>query len=182
MKTLQEIYKNYTTPDGNGDKGTAHSYIEVYEEILKPYRNGCSFMEIGVSQGLSMEMWADYFENSNLIGSDIKCQSDEIRNNKRYKFIESDATKPDFINKIGDTKFDVIIDDGSHKKEDQINSYNLLKDRLNEGGIYVIEDVLDLDKVRDEFLNLDKDKKIDILDRRKIKNRNDDVLIVIKNK
>ncbi len=182
MKTLQEIYTKYTTPDGNGDKGTAHSYIEVYEEILKPYRSGCSFLEIGVSTGLSMEMWADYLENSTLLGIDIKCQSEKIRNNPRYKFIEGDATKPEFLKHIGDLKFDVIIDDGSHKLEDQIATYNLLKDRLNPGGIFIIEDVVSLDVARPKFESLDPNRKIEILDRRMIKRRNDDVLILIKDK
>lgn len=180
MKSLQEIYKNYTTPDGNGDKGTAHSYIEVYEEILKPYRDGCSFMEIGVSTGLSMEMWSDYFINSIPLGVDIRCQSEKIRNSPRYRFIEADATNPSFLNLIGDSKFDVIIDDGSHTKEDQISSYNLLKNSIKDGGIYIIEDVLNIDKCKDEFLALDPNKSIEILDRRHLKNRNDDVLIIIK--
>ena len=56
MKTLNEIYQNYTTPDGNGDKGTAHTYIGVYEEILAPYRENGDIFEIGISLGYSIKM------------------------------------------------------------------------------------------------------------------------------
>ena len=37
-----------TYPDGYGDKGTAHSYIEVYESLLAPMRETArSILEIG---------------------------------------------------------------------------------------------------------------------------------------
>ncbi len=37
-------------------------------------------------------------------------------------------------------KFDLIIDDGSHKLSDILNSLNFFLDKLNDGGYYVIED------------------------------------------
>jgi len=182
MKTLQEIYENYTTPDGNGDKGTAHSYIEVYSDILKKYRNGCTFIEIGVAGGLSMLMWQEYFENSKLFGVDIAGGHNKSLWEQKYTFIEIDATKPEFLEKIEGVTFDVVIDDGSHIKEDQFASYNLLKNRMNKGGIYIIEDVVNIDSVKYEFQQIDPSKKVTILDRRHIKNRYDDVLIIIEDK
>lgn len=183
MKTLQEIYKNYTTPDGNGDKGTAHSYIEVYSDLLEKYRNCCTFLEIGVSDGLSMKMWSEYFLSSKLYGVDIKCSNLELRAQDYFTFIESNATKEDFLKKIQGVDFDVIIDDGSHNIKDQITSFNLLKNKLKSGGLYVIEDVENLDKDKQEFVNLQSDDfSVEILDRRNIKNRKDDVLIVIRRK
>jgi hypothetical protein len=40
-----------------------------------------------------------------------------------------------------DPKFDIIIDDGSHMMDHQIVTLNRLFRHLNDGGIYVIEDV-----------------------------------------
>jgi hypothetical protein len=40
-----------------------------------------------------------------------------------------------------DPKFDIIIDDGSHIMDHQIVTLNRLFKHLNDGGIYIIEDV-----------------------------------------
>ena len=35
---------------------------------------------------------------------------------------------------------DLIVDDGSHKSSDQIKTLELLREKLNPGGIYILED------------------------------------------
>lgn len=37
--SLQEIYKQHSTPNFFGDKGTAHSYIDEYARLLEPFRD-----------------------------------------------------------------------------------------------------------------------------------------------
>ena len=74
MSHLVQIYKKFSAPEGSGDKGTAHSYIENYyhyrfDEIRL---NKLNILEIGVSTGLSLEMWCEYFPNSNIIGVELK--------------------------------------------------------------------------------------------------------------
>jgi hypothetical protein len=51
---------------------------------------------------------------------------------------------------------------------------------MAKGSIYIIEDVQNIDKDIEVFKNMDSEKTIEILDRRSIKNRYDDVLIIIK--
>ena len=66
--TLLEIYNNNWDGSipGNNDKGSNHSYIEIYERLLSPYRDtNCKVLEIGVAQGYSLRMWNQYF-NKNL--------------------------------------------------------------------------------------------------------------------
>jgi len=177
-KSLNEIYNKYSLPYiGQGDKGTIHTYIDVYDRVLAKYRNDSTVLEIGLFDGLSLKMFAEYFLNSNVYGVDIHL-TDELRKTKEegYNVIIDDATAPQFLDKIGNLKFDVVIDDGSHRLEDQIKSFLLLKPRMNEGGIYIIEDIVNLDYTHNYFRQLH--SNIEIIDNRHLRNLHDDVLII----
>jgi len=180
MKTLHEIYQKYKYPDGDGDKGTAHTYIQEYETILMPYRTNpnCSFLEIGVSWGLSIRMWREYFMGS-VMGVDIKLhqKTQDMWDRDDIRLIQCDATQESLLSILGSQTFDIIIDDGSHHVMDQLASFNLLKERVRPGGIYVIEDIQNLDYSITIFQQLHPTKPT-IIDNRSIKGRCDDVLIV----
>jgi predicted O-methyltransferase YrrM len=173
--TLAEIDERHCVrgPDvGHGDKGGTHSYITEYEQLLAPYREKCSFMEIGLAFGLSVAMWDEYFgPESVLTAADISIVFDKAPF-PRWNFVESDATKPTFLDALGDRMFDVIIDDASHMPTDQIATRDLLLPRMNPGGLYIIEDILWLDQTRHEF------EGAEIRDLRKVKGRWDDVLVI----
>jgi len=184
MNKLAKIYYNDpnlpTSPQvGANDKGTAHSYIEAYDKLLYPYQDkDISILEIGIQEGQSLTMWQKYFTpQSNIVGIDIqlKCYIHEREN---IKVFIGDATDPQIIEKFFyNQKFDIIIDDGSHRIDHQLKSFELLYDsHLNENGIYIIEDIDNLDRDKDLFMNLHPSCEID--DRRPIKNRWDDVLII----
>ena len=173
--SLKEIYTKYNTesPKKGGDKGTVHSYIEnYYETALINYRSSAkTVLEIGINQGHSLMMWNEYFINAEIIGVDIKIP--EV--NTGCRMICGDATDSTTFNDLGN--FDVIIDDGSHKLEHQLLSFNILFPKLNSGGIYIIEDVVDINKTKENFLNLHTD--VEIFDFRSFKNRDDDVIVQI---
>ena len=179
MKSLNEIYKNYQSPEGHGDKGTAHTYIDEYEKLLTDHRENSTVLEIGICQGESLKMWDEYFINSKVYGIDITDEyiKDLISENK-YNIIIGDAASEEILTQLGDLKFDVIIDDGSHRIDDQINSFNILKDKMKPNGIYIIEDVNNIDISIDKLTELH--NNIEIIDNRHIKNRVDDVLAVYK--
>lgn len=199
MRTLREIFEDhahYGSDVGHADKGSTHSYIEEYERLLAPYRDGKTIMEIGLAMGESLKMWNEYFTNSKIIGVDIKVVFNPLlirTGSNRVYVMEADATNQQFIKdifaygctnddsirlSIKNQKFDVIIDDGSHMAEDQIATFNLLKGYMNTGGLYIIEDILALDVERERFLALNPD--CEIIDLRHVKGRFDDVLIVYK--
>ncbi len=180
MKTLQEIYENHKGPDGWGDKGTAHTYINEYERLLKSYRKNSTVLEIGICYGHSMEMWCDYFINSEIIGVDV--ENKNLPEDTRYKKIFCDASTPDILQHISNYKFDVIIDDGSHLPHHQIDSFNLLKDYLKPKGIYIIEDVNNLEYIKSNLQPIEDTYHIEIIDNRHKLNRYDDILVVIKKK
>jgi len=173
--TLAEIDERHCVrgPDiGHGDKGGTHSYIPEYEQLLAPYREKCSFMEIGLAFGLSVAMWDEYFgPESTLTAADISIVFDKAPF-PRWNFVESDATKAAFLDALGDLTFDVIIDDASHMPTDQIATRDLLLPRMNPGGLYIIEDILWLEQTRHEFAGAE------IRDLRKVKGRWDDVLVI----
>lgn len=180
VKTLKEIYSDYQTPDGTGDKGTLHSYIEPYDDLFSSIRfNKSNLLEIGVAGGYSMKMWKEYFENSIIYGIDVDdtcCRHEE----ERIIIAIGDATNKDDIKKhFNNIKFNIIIDDGSHRLEDQLTSYQLLNPYLTNDGIYIIEDVVNISRDMKHFLNLN--QNVSIIDRIRVKGRYDDVLVVIKN-
>ncbi len=180
MKSLQEIYASYIS---NSDKGTVHTYINEYEHLLQPYRHNSTVLEIGMHLGYSMETWCDYFEDSTIIGVDIINAGIDFTK-ARYKPIICDATTQEFLAQIKDYRFDVIIDDGSHSIKDQEAAFKLLHPLMKQGGMYVIEDIQDLDSHYNFF---SKDLIADIpnrqitskiIDNRKHKGRYDDVLVL----
>ncbi|MDC3023401.1 class I SAM-dependent methyltransferase [Pelagibacteraceae bacterium] len=176
MSYLSKIYKKYSAHEGSGDKGTAHSYIENYyhHKFDKIRLNKLNILEIGVSTGLSLEMWSEYFPNSNIIGVELK-NIDYRPTNSRIKLIIGNGTDSKTFEKVD--QLDIIIDDGSHIFTDQIFSYAILYHKLNKGGIYVIEDVRNIDQVGVFFYRLNMNTKI--FDFRKLKNRHDDVIVEI---
>jgi hypothetical protein len=188
METLAQICEKNTV-NGWPDKATVHSYIEVYEEILKPYRGKVNFLEIGLFSGQSLRMWEQYFNEGKCTGIDCSDQPlgmqdlrPMIAEGTHNIFIMDGTSKADIEKNFKGEKFDVIIDDGSHNIEHQLESYKHFKSHISKGGIYIIEDVQDIDANIDLFRNIDPKKNVEILDRRKLKNRYDDVLIVITDK
>jgi hypothetical protein len=181
MENLKTIYTRYMALDGDGDKGTAHSYIDVYDEVLTPYRISGNVLEIGISLGYSIKMWREYFINGMVAGVDvtIRPEANDLLNNDKYKIFHCDATKREFITQLNGLTFDVIIDDGSHYLHEQMQTFNLLKNSVNVGGIYIIEDIKDIDYSRRYFQDSLHDN-CEIIDLRYIKNRKDDVLAIYK--
>lgn len=182
MNTLVEVYKHscdLAKLEGMeqhcSDKGTHHSYIEIYEKLFAKYKTkAINLLEIGVNRGYSLYTWKHYFTNAqNLVG--IEYQPHIVYKKEGVKLIYSDINDVNNVNhQLGEMTFDIIIDDGSHKIEDQLFAFEFLKNRLNANGTYVIEDIQNLES------DILKFKKYHprIYDLRNKKNRWDDVLLV----
>jgi len=172
--TLKDIYPKFSTPFGMGDKGTHHSYLEVYEEVFHSRRQGISLLELGVAGGHSLAMWAAYFKDSNIIGLDLL--EGLMFPKVGFEFYKCDVTNS---NQIASTlpinmTFDFIIDDASHVPDHQLKSFDILFPKLKDNGLYFIEDVSDLSYVSQRL-----PKNAKIYDFRSKKNVKDDVLIII---
>ena len=188
MKTLEEIYENYNyhpTAMGCGDKGNTHSYIEYYQNLLQPYRESfTNILEIGVAPGaLSLHMWEEYFTKANIYGIDIKNWDDNLikYNNNRIKIDIGDASKKEDIDRLySHNVFDFILDDGSHTLRDQLMSFKYLFPKVRPGGLYIIEDIGDFHEPAIANILKDLHPNVELVDRRHIKNRYDDVIAIIR--
>lgn len=180
METLAEIFKrigHFGDDVGCNDKGSTHSYVDVYETILAPFRQRCDLMEIGIAAGDSMRLWGDYFGvDCTITGADLSLTFDTSKFDSRFSFIVGDATKPEFTVNLNGRMFDVVIDDASHAHLDQMATFQLLKSHMKPGGLYVIEDILAPDLILGELTGMH--SLHDVYDLRKVKGRFDDVLVV----
>lgn len=144
MDDLTLISKKYKT-----DKSTAHNYTVVYDKYFSEFRKSeINLLEIGIGVyddkfggGGSLQMWREYFEKATIYGLDIIEKKIDL--GERIKIYQgSQSNINDLKTLINDAKkFKIIIDDGSHLNKDQIKSFKILFEYLEEGGLYVIEDV-----------------------------------------
>ena len=164
------------------DKGTYHTYIDMYyEKVMSNYKKKTiSLLEIGVNTGNSLELWGKYFNNESTIMGVDKKATNYTPSKKNMRYIIGDATKPETF--YGLNNIDIIIDDGSHKIKHQINSFKLLYSKLTESGMYIIEDVKDIDSTIQQFKNLEHQYgvAVKIFDFRSLKDIKDDVIVEIK--
>ena len=153
-QTAIELYNNFYTnnTDCGGDKDSRmHNYLNYYDEILKKFENNkFKYLEIGVFSGHSLVTIDKYYPQVNITGIDInlkpyyKFMNDNFKNKiKEFNVYECNSViKKDVNNFLKNEKFDVILDDGCHKSNTIIRTFeNLFFDYLNPGGIYIIEDI-----------------------------------------
>jgi len=188
METLKQLCKKHYK-NGWPDKDTTHSYLEIYEDILAPYRfSAKNILEVGLMSGESLRMWVDYFKGT-VYGMD--CDIKPIAGladltqaiSDGLNVIIGDASNPfDIAKHFLGVKFDVVVEDANHNIQQQLDIYKNINPYLNKGAIYIIEDVQGIDKDRELFENIDPEKEVEIIDRRGVKNRYDDVLVIIKDK
>lgn len=142
MTTLQNLYDTHTGKVS--DKWSI--YLNVYERILSDYKTlPISLLEIGVQNGGSLEIWGKYFPRANHItGCDINPKCADLRfDDARIKLVVGDANDEKTKHNLLDisSSFDIIIDDGSHTSADIIRTFALYFDHLNDGGVYIVEDL-----------------------------------------
>lgn len=129
------------------DKVINHSYETGYASHLWEIQNEpLKILEIGIGGegysdgGRSLILWKNLFPNAQIFGLDIYdksfLDSDRI---KTFMIDQSNASElRQFANEYG--PFNLVIDDGSHKREDVLASLWVLMPYVKDNGYYVIED------------------------------------------
>lgn len=185
--TLSEIYQKHF--DGTWpDMGSVHSYLEVYEELLAPYRfTAKNILEIGLFNGIRQLIWEEYFSGT-VHGIDCDEQPHGgmadlrpmIQSGKHNIHIFDACDTKEIEKRFKGMEFQVIIEDASHDPIQQVDLYNAWKPYLAPGGLYVIEDIQNLDESRNTLVGLDPERTAHVYDLRGVKQRYDDVIIVYK--
>lgn len=139
MLSTRKIFENH---EGNLLHKWDH-YFEIYDFHFKDYINKeIVILEIGVSQGGSIELWKKFFgSNLKYYGIDINPKCLELEQENVKIFIGSQEDKSflkEVIDKIPD--LDILIDDGGHSMKQQITSFEILFSKIKNGGIYLCED------------------------------------------
>jgi hypothetical protein len=119
-------------------------YLDVYERHLSPYRDRqIFFLEIGVMDGGSLEMWRRFFgQKATIVGIDINPDCANCVDHPNYVRIGS-QDDPVFLRRIVEEfgSPDVVLDDGSHVARHQRASFDILFPSLKPDGLYIIEDM-----------------------------------------
>jgi hypothetical protein len=121
------------------DKAFDHRFCDFYEANLpKKARN---VWEIGVLDGASLNMWAEYYHEAQILGFDIEDKSDlKLQPNCKTEIL--DQGNLEMLKKLSEQKdIDLIVDDGSHLINHQIMTFETLFSSLRCGGKYILEDL-----------------------------------------
>lgn len=121
-------------------------YLTEYDRLFSAFREqSVRMLEIGVQNGGSLEIWSKYFPNAQiLVGCDVNSDCSKLSyDDPRIKLvigdINTDAVEKEILNHS--KSLDLIIDDGSHSSGDIVKSFTRYFRHLNEGGLFVVEDL-----------------------------------------
>lgn len=121
-------------------------YLTEYDRIFSSYRERpINLLEIGIQNGGSLEVWSAFFANAQtIVGVDVNPDCARLSySDPRISVIVGDANSYHAESALLEksNNFDLIIDDGSHKSGDIVRSFSRYFRYLNDGGIYVVEDL-----------------------------------------
>ena len=142
VATLSKIFMEH---DGYvSDKW--EQYLPAYEAVLRGFIDSAKpvrLLEIGVQNGGSLQIWSKYLPpGSIMVGIDIDPTCAGFRPETNISILIGDAGDKVAIDRmLGDAKFDIIIDDASHRSDHVVSTFNACFGRLSCGGLYIVEDL-----------------------------------------
>lgn len=129
-------------------------YLDVYAELLTPWRDGfigldgttrpLRFLEIGVSEGGSLELWRRWLgPDAVIVGIDVDPTCAGVVAPDIATVRIGSQADPDFLRQVVSEMggVDVVLEDGSHLASHQRASLTTLWPLLSDGGLYLCEDV-----------------------------------------
>lgn len=119
-------------------------YFDIYEKHFSRFRNKeICILEIGVFQGGSLQMWKNYFgDKAKIYGIDINPDCKKLEEENIQIFIGSQSDRQ-FLKEVRNNipLIDILIDDGGHKMQQQIISFQELFNHVKPNGVYLCEDL-----------------------------------------
>lgn len=137
------LWQDFLTNDQRIINKWVH-YFPIYERFFTPWRNkSLVFIEIGVNQGGSLQMWQRFFgPMAKIVGIDINPQCKDCEAPGIFVRI-GDQSDYSFLSEIID-EFgvpDIVLDDGSHQMKDIASSFDLFYPLMYKNSIYMVEDL-----------------------------------------
>jgi hypothetical protein len=124
-------------------------YFDIFVSYLDAIREQpLAVLELGVFTGASLLIWREYLPNARIVGLDLKEMPEELAPQVAagaVAFVQGDqASTADLQRCLDQTphgKFDVIIDDASHRGAPSRASFDFLFTHgLTDRGLYFVED------------------------------------------
>ena len=120
-------------------------YFDVYDRHFSRFRDKeMTILEIGISQGGSLQMWKDYFgPKAKIYGIDVNPQCKALEEENIKIFIGSQSDR-NFLREIKKSipQVDILLDDGGHTMRQQIVTFEELFGHIKENGVYLCEDMM----------------------------------------
>ncbi len=140
MNDLEKYFRS-------NDKRLIHKfyhYFEIYDRYFSKYRGQeITFLEIGIFQGGSLQMWKEYFgPKARIIGVDVNPRCKELEEDQIEIYIGSQSDRKflrELKNKI--PKVDILLDDGGHTMRQQIVTFEEMFEHVKEDGLFLCEDL-----------------------------------------
>jgi len=118
-------------------------YFAVYEKWFSPYRGkDIVFVEVGVQNGGSAQMWKKYFgKSAQIVGIDINPNCKQLEEEQIAIEIGSQED-PKFWAAFKEKypRVDILLDDGGHTMNQQIVTFREMFPHIKDGGLYMCED------------------------------------------
>jgi len=200
--SLTKLCEFYKSDKGsiNHKKGiwgwTAHTYSNYYYSLFNHFKDDVklvfecglgtnnpdfqSNMTVNGMPGASLRVWRDYFKNAQIYGADI--DKDILFQEDRIKTYYVDQLNTPSIENmwknIGINNFDIIIDDGLHTTDANINLFINSFNKLKKNGIYIIEDVhiLELNNIMEKLKKFN--TELIVLQNKNVKYQNNNLVII----
>jgi hypothetical protein len=146
----------------NGSDKKSHGYERIYSKLFENFQkhHEINLLEIGIGTnshglissmgrngkpGASLRTFAQFDDRLKVFGADVDKGILFSANRIRCCYIDQTNLETYFqlCTEFGVDKFDIIIDDGLHSTEANLNSLIFALDHLTPGGYLIIEDIPD---------------------------------------
>jgi hypothetical protein len=187
MKTLVDImvennWRNDTHYEFGTDKEFNHKYCTAfYDKEFAKYRDkNIRLLEIGVHRGGGLAVFHEYFTEAEIYGVDPYDFGAKQNCEKfpRIKVMYADGYRREFAESL--PNFDIIIDDGPHTKESHLQSLSIYLSKLKQGGVFVIEDIAEMEWTTDYKMLVPNDMSYEVIDAREISGMSDSIMFVVR--
>jgi len=185
---ISEILLKYKSDKNQGlsESKNGHCYGPLYDNVFERFdcNSELDILEIGIQKGGSLVAWKEYFQKANIWGIDIEDQILDKYRRPDFKYIIHDVKSDEVKKELKDKKFDIIIDDGSHKLYDMMYVVDNFLANLKPNGWLIIEDCWQPEQwlwVMQQQIE-GKDYEMMTYDARPILNNIDDFIVLIKKK